>query len=174
MKDLTILIPGIVGAFVGAIGWLFVGLYIQRRQFIRQAKNSARAVYFEVAMNRLSVQVALEYGSFSPLSRTSFDRLLPELATWLRPGELHTIVTAYMAHAGYEQMSSDSELPPEIRRQALAGILGSQESTLALLRTRVFSANEARQLEQQQLAPSNATEIRGAGDRAVVRPSKVG
>ena len=38
------LLPVIVGAFVGAIGWLIVGLFIQRQQFARQAKNAARAV----------------------------------------------------------------------------------------------------------------------------------
>jgi hypothetical protein len=84
MPNLTFLISGIVGAFLGIFGWLFVGLYIQRRQFIRQAKNAARAVYFEIDLNRVNVQVGRKYGSYTPLSRTSFDRLLPELATWLR------------------------------------------------------------------------------------------
>jgi uncharacterized protein YneF (UPF0154 family) len=48
MPNISLLLPGIVGAFVGVIGWLFVGMYIQRRQFMRQAKNGARAVYFEI------------------------------------------------------------------------------------------------------------------------------
>src|ERR1700737_5530826 len=100
MPNLALLLPGIVGAFVGVIGWLFVGVYIQRRQFMRQAKNGARAVYFEIEMNHVSVQVARQYGSYAPLSRTSFERLLPELATWLRPDQLQTIVTAYMGLAG--------------------------------------------------------------------------
>src|SRR2546422_471448 len=79
MPDPALVVPGIVGAFVGAIGWLCVGLYIQRRQFIRQAKNAARAVYFEIDLNRLCVEVAREHGSYTSLSRTSFDRLLPDL-----------------------------------------------------------------------------------------------
>ena len=94
MPSAAFLLPGIVGACVGALGWLFVGLYIQRRQFIRQAKNGARAVYFEIDMNRVRVDVAREFGSYTPLSRSSFERLLPELATWLGPAQLQTIVTA--------------------------------------------------------------------------------
>jgi hypothetical protein len=171
MPNLTFLIPGIVGAFVGAFGWLFVGLYIQRRQFIRQAKNAARAVYFEIEMNRLNVQVGRKYGSYTPLSRTSFDRLLPELATWLCPEELHTIVTAYVGHAGYAQASSDSQLPPELRRQALSGILDSQEKALQLLRGRVFSQGQAHWLEQQ-LRASEEPEIKEEEDRAAVRQTK--
>ena len=42
-------------------------------------------------MNRLNVLVAREYGSYTPLSRTSFERRLAEFATWLRPDELHTL-----------------------------------------------------------------------------------
>lgn len=42
------LLPGIIGSFVGVMGWLLVGLYIQRRQFVRQARNAAKAVYFEL------------------------------------------------------------------------------------------------------------------------------
>jgi len=108
MPNLTFLIPGIVGAFAGVFGWLFVGLYIQRRQFVRQAKNAARAVFFEIEMNRLNVQVGRKYGSYTPLSRTSFDRLLPELATWLRPEELHTIVKL----DPHNSISSQAPLPP--------------------------------------------------------------
>ena len=79
--DVDRFLPGVIGAFVGVVGWLLVGLYIQRRQFVRQARNAARAVYFEVDVNRMNVEVARDYGSFTPLSRSSFDRLLPELAT---------------------------------------------------------------------------------------------
>jgi len=104
MPNVTLLLPGIVGAFVGAIGWLFVGLYIQRQQFIRQARMGARAVYFEIDMNRVSVQVAREYGSYTPLSRTSFERLLPELATWLRPDQLQTISTTEPCSNGLSRL----------------------------------------------------------------------
>ena len=148
--NLSVLVPGIVGAICGALGWLLVGLYMARRQYARVAKNAGRAVYFELAMNRLSVEVALEYRAFTPLGRSSFDRLLPELATWLEPEDLQTIVSAYMSHVGYGQLSSDSELPPEVRRQALAGILGAQARALELLRGRVFSDDEARRMERSQ------------------------
>src|SRR2546428_12646814 len=39
MPNISLLLPGIVGAFVGVIGWLFPGMYIQRRQFLRQGKK---------------------------------------------------------------------------------------------------------------------------------------
>ena len=121
-----------------------------RRQYARTAKNAGRAVYFELAMNRMSVDVALEYGAFTPLGRSSFDRLLPELATWLAPEDLQTIVTAYMSHVGYGQLSSDSDLPTDVRRQALAGILGAQERALSLARGLVFTDDEARRMDAAQ------------------------
>ncbi len=146
--NLETLIPGIVGAFVGVIGWLLVGLYIQRRQFLRQARNAARAVYFELDVNRLSVLVARDYGSFAPLGRSAFERLLPELATVLPVDELQTIVGAYIGHAGYQQAASDPDLPAEPRRRALQAILEAQQGALDLLRRRVFSPAEARLLEE--------------------------
>src|SRR2546430_13176164 len=68
--DVDRFLPGVIGAFVGVLGWLLVGLYIQRRQFVRQARNAARAVYFEVDVNRMNVEVARDYGSVSPFSRS--------------------------------------------------------------------------------------------------------
>ena len=171
MPDPALVVPGIVGAFVGAIGWLCVGLYIQRKQFHRIAKNAARAVYFEIDLNRLSVEVAREYGSFTPLSRYSFDRLLPDLAAWLSPEELHTIVKAFMGHAGYDQASGDSQLPAELRLQALSGILDSQEKALQLLRGRVFSPSTALRLERQ-LRMSDEPAMKDEGDRAALRPAR--
>ena len=103
---LETIIPGIIGAFVGVIGWLFVGIYIQRRQFLRQARMAARAVYFELDVNRVALTVARDFGSFAPLDRTSFERLLPELAMLFSAAELKTIVSAYMAHAGYQQVQA--------------------------------------------------------------------
>ena len=140
--------PGIIGAFVGVIGWLFVGIYIQRRQFMRQARNAARAVYFEVDVNRVAVGIARDFGSFTPLDRTAFERLLPELATLFDPGELKSIVSAYMAHSGYRQASSGAdELPTEVRRHALDGILAAHEQALMTLRSRAFTAREAASLD---------------------------
>jgi hypothetical protein len=172
MPNISLLLPGIVGAFVGVIGWLFVGLYIQRRLFVRQAKNGARAVYFEIDMNHVSVQVARQYGSFTPLSRTSFDRLLPELATWLQPVQLQTIVTAYMGHAGYEQVCSGNDFPPELRQQALTGILESQENALRLLRAQAFTPKQARQLEELHLGMSDEPTTKNEERRAKVPSSR--
>jgi hypothetical protein len=172
MPNVSLLLPGILGAFVGVIGWLFVGIYIQRRQFMRQAKNGARAVYFEIEMNHVTVEVARQYGSYAPLSRTSFERLLPELATWLRPDQLQTVVTAYLGHAGYDQASSDSEFPPELRVQALTGILDSQERALDLLRAQAFSPKQVRQLEQRHLGIANEPEIKYAEQRDKVSSSR--
>ena len=140
--DLERLLPGVIGAFVGVVGWLVVGLFIQRRQFIRQARNAARAVYFELDVNRMNVEVARDYGSFTPLNRSSFERLLPELATLISAGELRTIVSAYLSHAGYQQASSDPDLPPEVRREALAAILTAHDDALNVLRGRAFSHAE--------------------------------
>ena len=144
--ELEALVPGIMGAFVGVIGWLFVGIYIQRRQFIRQARNAARAVYFELDVNRVAVAVARDFGSFTPLDRTPFERLLPELATLLSPAELRSIVSAYMAHAGYRQASASDQLPAEVRARALDSILVAHEQALETLLARAFSAREARAL----------------------------
>ena len=74
---------GVSGALLGVIGWLLVGMYIQRRVHDREARDAARAVYFEVGANHLIIFTALEYGAFGALARATFDRLLPELATWL-------------------------------------------------------------------------------------------
>ena len=165
----SVLIPGIVGAICGALGWLLVGLYMARRQYARTAKNAGRAVYFELEMNRMSVEVALEYGAFTPLGRSSFDRLLPELATWLAPEELQTIVAAYMSHVGYGQAAEDRQLPDDVRHQALSGILGTQARALALLRGCVFTEEEAqrmgRSLRGDATDPADADRAkRGAKD----------
>jgi hypothetical protein len=145
--DWKILVPGIVGAACGALGWLCVGLFMSHRQNERQARNAGRAVYFELAMNRMSVDVAREYAMFPDLGRSSFDRLLPELATWLAPAVLQTSVTAYMSHVGYEQARTDADVPAEVRREALSGILSAQDRAIDALRGRVFSAEEARAIE---------------------------
>jgi len=146
------LMPGIIGAFVGALGWLIVGLFIQRQQFARQAKNAARAVYFELDSNTANVQFAVELGAFSPLARSSYERVLPELATWLPPEELRLIVTAYMSHAGYQQLSSDGEVPEQVRRQVLAEILQTNRRARELLGMRVFSKRERQLMDQGQSA----------------------
>jgi hypothetical protein len=141
--ELKDLLPGVIGSFVGVMGWLLVGLYIQRRQFMRQARNAAKAVYFELDVNRVALRVALDHGSFTPLNRSSFERLLPELATLLSATDLKSVVGAYMAHAGYEQLSATSDLPTQVRKRALGEIASLHEGALVTLASRAFSKSEA-------------------------------
>ena len=142
--ELRDLLPGIIGSFVGVMGWLLVGLYIQRRQFMRQARNAAKAVYFELDVNLAALSVAREHGLFAGLDRSSFERLLPELATLLSAPDLRVVVDAYMAHAGYRQLASREDLPADVRRVALAAMSTAHERALATLRSCAFSSAEAR------------------------------
>lgn len=142
MAEFDRFLPGIIGAVVGVVGWLLVGVYMQRRQFARQAMNAGRAVYFELLINRMNVAVARDFGSFLPLSRSSFDRLLPELATWLPAEPLQTVVGAYMGHAGYQSASSQEDAPSEMRRAALDSIEAAHRTALDALRPRLFTAHE--------------------------------
>ena len=141
--ELRDLLPGIIGSFVGVMGWLLVGLYIQRRQFMRQARNAAKAVYFELDVNLAALAVAREHGLFADLDRSSFERLLPELATLLSAADLKAVVDAYMAHAGYRQLASRDDLPAEVRRVALTAIADAHDRALATLRSSAFTAEEA-------------------------------
>jgi hypothetical protein len=136
------LLPGVIGSFVGVTGWLLVGLFIQRRQFMRQARNAAKAVYFELEVNRTSMAVSRDHGLFADLDRSSFERLLPELATILAAGDLRAVVDAYMTHAGYRQLASREELPEPVRRQALDRFLAVHERAMATLREAAFSREE--------------------------------
>ena len=140
------LVSVLIGAFFGAAGWLLVGLYMQRRQADRQARNAARAVYFELEVNRIDVEVALRHGVFQQLSRASFERLLPELATWLTADELQTLARSYMSHAGYEQAGRDESLPAPVRETLLGRILDEHRAASAVLRRRAFSVEEADRL----------------------------
>lgn len=133
---------GISGAIVGVVGWLLVGMYIQRRAHDRQARDAGRAVYFELGSNHLTVFMAAEYGVFGNLSRSTFDRLLPELATWLPAAELQALVIAYLGHSGYDQAAQDEELPAEMRRVALSAMLEAHRVAVELLRRRVFTKRE--------------------------------
>jgi hypothetical protein len=137
---------GISGALLGVIGWLLVGMYIQRRLHDRQARDAARAVYFEVGANHLIVFTALEYGSFGPLSRVTFDRLLPELATWLPAAELQALVLTYLGQTGYAQMAEQADLPADVRRAALSALLETCRVAGELLQRRAFSPEEVASL----------------------------
>jgi hypothetical protein len=146
--DFEKLFIGAFGALIGVIGWLFVGLYIQRRAKDRAAREAARVVYFELVTNHLNVYTALEYGAFGPLSRTSFDRLLPELAAWLPIEELQAISLAYMAQAGYEQARDAQDIPPVVRRRSLLAIHEAHRTAVGLLRARAFTPAEVERLAE--------------------------
>ncbi|HSK48028.1 MAG TPA: hypothetical protein VLA05_08520 [Coriobacteriia bacterium] len=145
---MTQFVIGISGALVGVIGWLLVGLYIQKRAHDRQARDAGRAVYFELAANRLAVFVASQYGVFGPVSRSAFDRLLPEMSTWLPASELQALVLAYLGHGGYEQAATDEDVPEAVRHVALSGLLEAHQTALGLLHQRVFSRREAESLNE--------------------------
>jgi len=143
----------LVGAFFGAMGWLLVGLYMQRRQAERVARSAARAVYFELTMNAIDVGVASDHGVFQTLRRAAFDRLLPDLASWLTADELNTIVTAYMSQAGYEQAQRDERLPEPVRTALLNRVLAEHKAATDLLRRRAFNAHDAARLARTETVP---------------------
>lgn len=139
---------GISGALVGVIGWLLVGLFIQRRAHDRQARDAGRAVYFELAQNRLSVFIAYTYSVFGSLSSSAYERLLPEICTWLPAPELQALVVAYLGHGGYEQAAKDTNVPEAVRHSALKQLLAAQRTALELLHKRVFTPKEAASLNE--------------------------
>ena len=153
------LLPGIIGSSVGVMGWLLVGLYIQRRQFVRQARNAAKAVYFELDVNLASIAVARDHGLFADLDRSSFERLLPELATLLPGPKLRMVVDAYMCHAGYRQLAAQDDMPAEVRRAALGAFVGAHDRALSVLLGCAFTDAEVRAIRPQP-APAEAGAVR--------------
>ena len=160
--DFEKLFIGAFGAVIGVIGWLFVGLYIQRRAKDRAAREAARVVYFELAANHLNVYTALTYGAFGPLTRTSFDRLLPELAAWLPIEELQSVSLAYMSQAGYDQAAHATDIPMEVKRRSLLSIHEAHRTAVRQLRARAFTTDEierlAESLRPDQLSLMNAAD----------------
>jgi hypothetical protein len=152
--ELSQFLTALVGAFFGAAGWLFVGLYLNRRANERAARNAARAVYFELAMNEIDIDVAAKHGVFNALRRSSFDRLLPELATWLEPDSLESIVRAYMSQAGYEQAQRDDKLPVPVRAALVGRVQNEHKQASDLLRRKAFTQKEQARLST--LAARNA------------------
>jgi hypothetical protein len=144
----TPFLVGITGALVGVMGWLLVGLFIQRRAHDRNARDAGRAVYFELWANRMTILIALEYGTFGALSRTTYDRLLPELSTWLPADELQALVLAYLGHGGYEQAATDEELTRDLRKATLSALLKTHGTAYKLLQHRVFSEHELAMLHR--------------------------
>ena len=164
------LLPGIIGSFVGVMGWLMVGIYIQRRQFVRQARNAAKAVYFELDVNRSTIEVAREHGLFADLDRSSFERLLPELATLLRAPELRIVVDAYMTHAGYRQLASREDLPAEVRRTAMGAYREAHRRALTTLRSCAFSSAETRALDAVPNDRTRDTDVAGTSVSTAAKP----
>lgn len=158
------LLTAALGAFFGASGWLVVGLYMQRRASIKQARNAARAVYFELTMNAIDIKVAADHMVFQPLRRQSFDRLLPELATWLSAEELETIVHAYMSQSGYEQAQRDDKLPVPVRAAVLQTVVVRHRAATDLLASKAFSAQERSRLS------TSAKDAGSAGQAQSVAP----
>ena len=135
-----------VGAFLGSFGWLLVGMYLTRRANVRAARSAARAVYFELSMNEIDIDVAATHGVFSPLRRSTFDRLLPELAAWLAPDELESLARAYMSHAGYEQVQRDDKLPAPVRMAVLGKVQSEHAQASEMLLRKAFTPKEAARL----------------------------
>lgn len=165
---MTSFLLGISGALVGVIGWLLVGLYIQKKAHDRQGRDAGRAVYFEVAANRLAIFIANEYGVFGPVSSSAYERLLPELSTWLPAPELQALVIAYLGHGGYAEASQESDVPEPVRKAALAALLEAHNTAVGLLKHRVFSAHEAASLNRyvsadyaQMLEAADAPPLKG-------------
>lgn len=159
------LLTAAIGAFFGAAGWLLVGLFMQRRAAQLQARNAARAVYFELTMNAIDIKVAAEHLVFQPLRRQSFDRLLPELATWLAAEDLEVIVRAYMSQAGYEQAERDEKLPVQVRTAVIQSVLVQHRAATDLLGQKAFSVQERARL---------STSAQGAGSASSGQPVATG
>ena len=152
------LLTAVLGASFGAAGWLLVGLYMARRAANKQARNAARAVYFELTMNAIDVKVAAEHMVFQPLRRQSFDRLLPELATWLAAEELETIVHAYMSQSGYDQAQRDDKLPVQVRAAVLQAVVVRHRAATDLLAHKAFSAQERARLSTSAETAASAAQ----------------
>lgn len=161
--DAERLLTALIGAFFGAAGWLFVGLYMQRRLHERQARNAARAVYFELEVNRINIDVAMRHGVFQPLGRSSFERLLPELATWLSADELQTMTRAYMSHAGYQQVQGDDSIPRPVRTALLQRLLEEHAVASDMLRRRAFTPREAERLASGPVQPAGSPATQPGG-----------
>ena len=101
-------------------------------------------MYFELDVNLAALAVARDHGLFADLDRSSFERLLPELATLLAVADLRAVVDAYRSHAGYRQLASREDLPADVRRVALSAMADAHERGLATLRTGAFTSAEAR------------------------------
>jgi hypothetical protein len=160
------------GAAFGVAGWLLVGMYLQRRNHARRARDAGRAVYFEVGANHLTIFTALEYGTFGALGRSTFDALLPQLATWLPAAELQALALAYLGHGAYAQVAREPDLPAAARKMALGALAETHRVAVDLLQRRVFTPQEVASLTKFATAP-NARLTETANPPATGAPSPV-
>jgi hypothetical protein len=109
-------------------------------------------------MNAIDVKVAAEHMVFQPLRRQSFDRLLPELATWLAAEELETIVHAYMSQSGYDQAQRDDKLPVQVRAAVLQAVVVRHRAATDLLAHKAFSAQERARLSTSAETAASAAQ----------------
>jgi hypothetical protein len=136
------------GAVVGATGWLVVGMYLQRRDAGWRARSGARAVWFELGINRVAVDLALDHRVFTPLSRATFERLLPDLAMWLPFEDLEVVARAYQGHAGYEQAWREADLPDAVRDGVLSALATAHAEAHNRIGRRAFGEREQRRREE--------------------------
>jgi len=126
------------GAVVGALGSVVVGVFLQRRETESRARSAARAVWFEIGINAVAIELARDHGVFTALTRSSFERLLPDLAIWLPLDELRIVAGAYQGQAGYEQAWRDASLPAPVRRELLSRLADATHAAHDRLAGRAF------------------------------------
>lgn len=96
-----------------------VGLLIQRRQLMSQARNAAKAASFELDANLAAMSVPLNTASSQTSTKTpSSGSCLSKRRAY--PTDLGRVVDAYMTNTSYRQMASRSDLPLEVRRLAIS------------------------------------------------------
>jgi len=142
--ELGQLASALVGAFLGGIVTLTVGLTLQRRDRGMRARSAARAVWFELGINAVSIELARDHGVFTALSRSTFERLLPDLAIWLPLDDLQAIAFAYQGHAGYEQAWHATDLPAPVRTQLLGRLAEVTHQAHDRIAARAFARDELR------------------------------
>jgi hypothetical protein len=140
--ELSQLASALVGAFLGGVVTLTVGLTLQRRDRANRARSAARAVWFELGINAVDIELARDHGVFTALSSSAFERLLPELSTWLPLDDLRAIASAYQGHAGYEQAWHDTTLPAPIRTQLLGRLAEVTHQAHDRIAMRAFARDE--------------------------------
>ena len=100
------------------------------------------------------MDIAREHRTFARLTRATFDRLLPDVATWLSPDELQSVVAGYQSQGGYEQAAQDGDLPPPVRDALLARISEAHHRALRTLEVRAFEGRASAELRAAELGVS--------------------